>query len=359
MKTYSLPIYKTLAVLLLILSGSAQAQTTDTVRITDPRFLFSNLTDSSYFYTDSPRYGHALSIDVPVQAIDADSSIGTLHNIAYTMVYPVDNNGVMVYGLALSMSYESEHNWNTTLDTRLPWDHYNDTIWLKLRRGKKEGYIDGDKAIDSVRINLWSEKKTLLLEGCYANLGVFYFDSVVVEPLPLYCAYFNSPVYIRDTNFFVSLELVSHFSTLPSMDAPYPGFYVPYGHVSPNVTRYTYYTSLIANPYGELGWHPRSEPEWPVIIPIIAPKENPSSIDKADNFDLKIYPNPARRQFSVQSGVQVLRVEMYDVMGRKVREWGNSSQNYDLDGIPSGLYMVKLTTPSASITKRLQVSDSK
>lgn len=344
------PIIKTLAALLLLVGGAAQAQTTDTVRIGDPRFMFSQITDTSYFY----KYlgNRILTSRQNVHATHADSSARTLSGIYYTMEHKTDGKSIVLYGIALSTTfanYDYRH---------LPWDHAQDTIWLKVRRGDYENIIDGTHAIDSVRISIWSEKKTLLFDGHPTQIGNdpwILFDSIIYEAVPLYCGYFERPLYIRDTNFYISLELVSHFETMQG-ESTYPGIFVASGLINTPVTWYKHYYSL-PSPCGTTHWCPHTEPklEWPAILPIIAPRENPSSIDKADNFDLKIYPNPARRQFSVQSGVQVLRVEMYDVMGRNVREWGGSSQSYDLDGIPSGLYTVKVMNAKGSTTKKMMI----
>lgn len=350
--------YLLVLLIVFIVAGRNDAYTQDTVRIGDPRFMFSQISDSSYFYQ---YYGNRiLTCEHGVFAFRADSSARTLRGGAYTMEHKTNGKSIVLYGIALSTpftNYYYNESWSAL------WDNVRDTIWLKVRRGSEENIID-ERVVDSVRISLWSEKKTLLFEGHPTQIGNdpwILFDSIIYEAVPLYCGYFEHPLHIRDTNFFVSLELVSHFATMENSNNVlnvYPSIMVVAGIISTPVTWYKhYYTS--PTPCGTVSWCPYTEPrkEWPAIIPIIAPRENPSGIYNANNLDSKIYPNPARRQFSVQSSSTVLRVELYDVMGRMVRAWSSPCRSYDLGGIPSGLYTVKVTTPSTSIIKQLLVSD--
>ena len=353
-----------IAAFILLLGGAVQAQTTDTVRIGDPRFMFSQITDTSYFYQ---RYSNAiLTLGYHITASHADSSARTLSKIAYTMEHKTNGKSIVLYGIALGTTFA---NYYPPIGVPGQWDNVRDTVWLKVRRGSEDGIIDGTRAVDSVRISYWSEKKTLFFDGYPMQVGNdpwILFDSIIHESVPLYCGYFERPLHIDDTNFFVSLDLVSHFETIQDGET-YPFIHVAVGLISTPVTWYRYYYPHDYNPCGTVMWCPNTEPEWPAILPIIAPQGTPppggwtpeptEGIDKADNFDLKIYPNPARRQFSVQSGVQVLRIEMYDVMGRKVREWGGAGEGYDISGVRKGFYMLKVVTASGMTTQSMAVTD--
>lgn len=357
-----------IAAFILLLGGAVQAQTTDTVRIGDPRFMFSQISDSSYFYM---RIGNRiLTYEERVSASYADSSARTLSRTAYTMGHKTNGKNIVLYGIAISTTFANYYsdgvpdgNWHAQ------WDNVRDTVWLKVRRGSEDEIIDGTRAVDSVRISYWSEKKTLFFDGHPTQAGNdpwILFDSIIHESMPLYCGYFEHPLHIDDTNFFVSLDLVSHFETIQDGET-YPSIFVVAGLISTPVTWYWHYYTHDYNPCGTVMWCPHTELEWPAILPIIAPQGTPppggwapeptEGIDKADNFDLKIYPNPARRQFSVQCGVQVLRVEMYDVMGRKVREWGGAGEGYDISGVRKGFYMLKVVTASGMTTQSMAVTD--
>ena len=341
---------------LILLVNSTNIFAQDTVKLRDPRFLFPNITDSTYFYKATSNAFNNLPLQtfLPIQAAECKTQ----------------KNGQMIYGISVLIQYP--HGYRFSAGSELvDWDYETDTIWLKLRQNITLGDSVVGPAIDSVRINLQSERKVFLFEAYWTGnvdgIWSIWFDSIVREPVNyLFCEYFDTPVQIMDTSFFVTIELRSPRNSINSL---YPGVYSAIGTSNTTIQILMYDHALSPNT-----WSLHTGEYWFPLLPIIAPQGTPppgwtpdpnpdpdptESIDKADNFDLKIYPNPARRQFSVQSGVQVLRVEMYDVMGRKVREWGSSSQSYDLDGIASGLYMVKLTTPSVSITKRLQVLDSK
>ena len=328
----------------------------DTVKLRDPRFLFPNITDSTYFY----KHYQTLFPGAILQTIPSRPAM-------YAKECKTQKSGQTIYGISFLIQYPHGYRFDSNA-CLTDWNYETDTIWLKLRQHLTLGDSIVGPAIDSVRINLQSERKVFLFEAYWSGYvdGIWsiWFDSIVREPVNyLFCEYFDTPVQIMDTSFFVTIELIAPRDTIISS---YPGIYSASGCSNTTIeTLCSNNNSLDSNT-----WIHLTNEYWFPLLPIIAPQGTPppgwtpdpnpdpdptEGIDKADNFDLKIYPNPARRQFSVQSGVQVLRVEMYDVMGRKVREWGSSSQSYDLDGIPSGLYTVKVMNAKGSTTKKMTI----
>jgi serine protease AprX len=78
---------------------------------------------------------------------------------------------------------------------------------------------------------------------------------------------------------------------------------------------------------------------------------------KADEF--RIYPNPARGSFNIASPSYSadLNVEMFDVQGRRVleRKISGSQNEINVQGIPTGVYMVRLSSDAGAITKKLVI----
>lgn len=77
----------------------------------------------------------------------------------------------------------------------------------------------------------------------------------------------------------------------------------------------------------------------------------------ADEF--RIYPNPARGSFNIASPSYSgdLQLELFDVQGRRVmeRKISGSQNEISLQAIPTGVYMVRLSSDSGAITKKLVI----
>ena len=60
--------------------------------------------------------------------------------------------------------------------------------------------------------------------------------------------------------------------------------------------------------------------------------------------DLKIYPNPVKNHFYVETDCENLDIEIYDIMGRCVLENDNYNGNslIDISDLKSGIYFVKI-----------------
>ena len=368
--------------LTLVLNGIAFCQTQDTVRVGDPRFMFSQITDSSYFYNIYENRRFLMPHNI--YATYADSSTHRLQCISYTTEHKVDKQGMVLYGVAVVTWFSSPRYYNYqyhdfSVYEPLPWDSVHDTVWLKLRRGSDVGYIDGGRAIDSIRISHWSEQKTLQLQGHpyswdWEHGGrIILLDSTIYEEAPLFCGYFDTPVRIDDTNFFTSIELLAHFETptIPDdMFHCYPGIYVATSCINTDVIYFKYYKT--DNPCGAVeGWCPYTEKEWPVVLPILAPQgtpnpnwtpdpdPDPNSIAEAATGkchpDVSVFPNPARKVFSLRSDERIQKVELYDAMGRPVRVWNGSHGTYSTDNIAPGVYSLRIVTPHGVTTESLAI----
>ncbi|MFN4198886.1 MAG: T9SS type A sorting domain-containing protein, partial [Flavobacterium sp.] len=77
----------------------------------------------------------------------------------------------------------------------------------------------------------------------------------------------------------------------------------------------------------------------------------------ADEF--RIYPNPARGSFNISSPSYSgdLQLQLFDVQGRRVmeRKITGTQNEINVNGIPTGVYMVRLSSDSGVITKKLVI----
>lgn len=69
------------------------------------------------------------------------------------------------------------------------------------------------------------------------------------------------------------------------------------------------------------------------------------------NKDIKIYPNPATDILMVQSSEKINEIEVYDISGKKIKVTANENK-VNVKNIPSGSYIIKLTTGAGIISKK-------
>lgn len=73
--------------------------------------------------------------------------------------------------------------------------------------------------------------------------------------------------------------------------------------------------------------------------------------------DIKVFPNPAANYFEVTSGDNLERVVLYNILGREVRSYrAFSGQQYNLDGLPDGLYLVSLRDEQKGTIKTVRLN---
>lgn len=70
---------------------------------------------------------------------------------------------------------------------------------------------------------------------------------------------------------------------------------------------------------------------------------NPLSLNDAVIADVNLYPNPNNGSFSISSIDKIETVEIVDMLGKLVFKNKNNSNEYNINGISKGLYLVKVT----------------
>ena len=69
---------------------------------------------------------------------------------------------------------------------------------------------------------------------------------------------------------------------------------------------------------------------------------NPLSLNDAVIADVNLYPNPNNGSFSISSFDTIEIVEIVDMMGKLVFKNKNYSNEYNINGLSKGLYLVKI-----------------
>ncbi len=90
---------------------------------------------------------------------------------------------------------------------------------------------------------------------------------------------------------------------------------------------------------------------------MISKLDNLSDLEEKYYHDVpKIYPNPSNNHFFVESSDDIITVQVYSMLGRLIFEKDNvnlNSYKVELEGTPSGIYIIKTTTKHGSFENKL------
>jgi hypothetical protein len=92
-----------------------------------------------------------------------------------------------------------------------------------------------------------------------------------------------------------------------------------------------------------------------LIYPILGEKHNNSSISQVDIKDaVTLYPNPASNKLYLASSFGINKIEVFNIMGQKLKEDEVNCSNYNLDisNFAKGNYIVKIITPRGTTEKK-------
>lgn len=70
---------------------------------------------------------------------------------------------------------------------------------------------------------------------------------------------------------------------------------------------------------------------------------------------LMVYPNPVRTHFYITNpqNLQIEKVAVYDVLGKKVKSFGSNTRVYAISGLHNGLYFVTIYSGNKSLTRKI------
>jgi hypothetical protein len=80
-------------------------------------------------------------------------------------------------------------------------------------------------------------------------------------------------------------------------------------------------------------------------------------IGNYNSSDIKVYPNPTSDILSLypETGVQILQTQIYDLQGKLVQNMEGNKTNIDVTTLNSGVYLLKITTPTHPIYRKFVV----
>ena len=81
------------------------------------------------------------------------------------------------------------------------------------------------------------------------------------------------------------------------------------------------------------------------------------SVSDFEIADFKIYPNPVKEFFQIETTVEMERILVYDVQGKEIKIFSGLQENYAVSDLSSGLYFLKIQWRSGeSFMKKLIVN---
>lgn len=83
-----------------------------------------------------------------------------------------------------------------------------------------------------------------------------------------------------------------------------------------------------------------------------------TSTHDINQADIKVFPNPASNYFEVSNSDYVEHILVYNLLGREVRSYHhiNTGQQFQLEGLPDGLYLVSLIDERKGIVKTVRLN---
>ena len=81
------------------------------------------------------------------------------------------------------------------------------------------------------------------------------------------------------------------------------------------------------------------------------PSLSVADLDMESN--IKVYPNPVLERFSVESLVDIERLDIYDLLGKKVKTFENSRDYYNIEDLANGAYILKVKSDRGTSSIKL------
>ena len=71
------------------------------------------------------------------------------------------------------------------------------------------------------------------------------------------------------------------------------------------------------------------------------------------NEAVKMFPNPVQHYVNLQSGIPITRVQVFSLLGQKIKDVPKNPSRIYLGDLDPGIYMIKIYSNEHHITKKL------
>jgi hypothetical protein len=93
-----------------------------------------------------------------------------------------------------------------------------------------------------------------------------------------------------------------------------------------------------------------------VVLPVTMISPN-TSVNSLNSVSVNLFPNPTNDIFTITTNSVIEEIIISDAIGRMVHKQlvGKNSTQVDTQGLPSGLYLVRINTTDGIVTRKLQI----
>lgn len=82
-------------------------------------------------------------------------------------------------------------------------------------------------------------------------------------------------------------------------------------------------------------------------------QEEQSYEDKLLTQNIKLYPNPVSNILSIDSKIKLTKVEIYTLLGQKVKIVNKNFRSINIEDISNGIYMIKIHSKKGTTVRKL------
>jgi len=243
----------------------------------------------------------------------------------------------------------------------------------------------GIYAAGSDSIALYSEQKRIHVRD---SVPAYYLGTNMYNPHagreteihPVYEVFFDEPVEVSDS-FYVAMTRES-WRMLDDIDAPrdslhriwsaWPiGTFAYFAYYSDSTLHLRMDGDRVVQFIPTRGWVYEQYPSRSFLFPILTPRAvdttttvDTTTVDTVGIATLRtveryvnLLPNPASERVQVTSSFGLRGIEVYNAAGVKVQEQRavGYTATLDISALPEGSYLVRVATPSGTVTKKLVV----
>jgi hypothetical protein len=76
-------------------------------------------------------------------------------------------------------------------------------------------------------------------------------------------------------------------------------------------------------------------------------------VDEILSRSVKLYPNPVDDFLTINSEIPLTKVEIYSILGRKVKEFNAGFNSMRIDNLSNGVYIVRILAEKGSTSRKL------
>ena len=350
---------KKISIMLLALLPAMVGWSQDTVQspLRDNYFLNAKPNIEGYWLWGwAPQWGDGCGITTK-EMTTADKDSITIYGMAACLMTDYDEEVYLEGGI-----YTEEEWWANF------WAQFRDTTFDECYEYLGIYLASGDSLVPQREVMVHREYDTV---AYYVEMNR-YFGPSVVSTYPMYEKYFDSSITVGGT-FYVGTTQRSLLNTIGRQVIDHMGFALK---CLSSTGLHEYHVSKYCWPdEGRVFWNwplrQSNDGDYYLIFPILTPDPsnpvdtvggNPGDtvgVAQADllNRYVSVQPNPAVEEATVLSSFGLTRIEAYDPNGHRVADLPATGLQATLDvaSWPAATYLLRITTPMGTVTKKLIV----